>query len=278
MIRVAPLARSVSWFFGLVLIVWGCQLSAQAETVEFQRLTWTEIAARLHTGTRTLLIPLGGTEQSGPFLAVGKHNIRAALQARRIAEEAGHTMVAPVVSYVPEGSVKPRSSHMRFAGTISVTPKVFEALLNDAAESFRVQGFTCVVFLADHGGYQSYVTKTVRALNARWREGGKAVYLGDYYASLQQRFSPYLRARGYGYALGKHADLSDTALLLALDPSAVRLEALRHAALPTAAQGVYGGDPRPASAEFGRVGAEIQVQAAVAELRRQCHLTSIQEH
>lgn len=240
--------------------------ASPSETVSFEALTWTEIQARIHGGTDTIIVPVGGTEQSGPYIAVGKHNRRAQAQAERIAERLGHALVAPVIAYVPEGGTSPRSSHMRFAGTISISPAVFEGVIEGAGESFHVQGFRRVVFIADHGGYLSYLKAAVEKLNNKWRGQGEAVYLAAYYDSIGGAFAAYLRQKGYGAALGKHADLSDTALMLAIDPGMVREDALRRAPLPGVAQGVYGGDPRPATAALGQVGTEIQVQAALDAL------------
>lgn len=248
------------------LAVFGALSAAHAETVSFERLTWTEIQARLQSGTDTIIVPVGGTEQSGPYIAVGKHNVRAQTQAERIAERLGHTLVAPVIAYVPEGSTTPRSSHMRFPGTISIPPAVFEGVIEGAGESFHVQGFRRVVFIADHGGYLSYLKAAVEKLNNKWHGQGEALYLAAYYDSIGGQFADTLRQKGHGAALGKHADLSDTALMLAIDPTMVRQDALKKAPLPGVAQGVYGGDPRPATAALGQIGTEIQVQAALSAL------------
>ncbi|GBQ13502.1 creatininase family protein [Swaminathania salitolerans] len=261
-------------FCGLATVIFSGSAAAQAgsgsvvreRTVAFAALTWTEIAARLREGTRTIIIPVGGTEQSGPYIAVGKHNVRAAAQAERIARRLGDALVAPVIAYVPEGSTTPRTSHMRFPGTISIPPAVFEGLLEGAAESFRVQGFRRIVFIADHGGYLSYLKAAVAKLDHKWHNAAQALYLGAYYDSIGTRYAQALRERGFGGDLGKHADLSDTALMLAIDPTMVRQDALRKAGLPTAAEGVYGGDPRPATAALGRIGTDIQLEAALAAL------------
>jgi len=240
--------------------------TGHAETVSFARLTWTEIQSRIQSGTDTIIVPVGGTEQSGPYIAVGKHNVRAEVQAERIAARLGHTLVAPVIAYVPEGGTSPRTSHMRFAGTISIPPAVFEGLIMGAGDSFHVQGFRRVVFIADHGGYLSYLKAAVDKLNNKWRGQGEAIYLAAYYDSIGTRYAEILRQKGYGKDLGKHADLSDTALMLAIDPTMVREQALHSAALPDSAQGVYGGDPRPATVALGQIGTAIQVQAALDAL------------
>ena len=81
---------------------------AQAsDTVQLEQLTWTEIREAVHAGKTTIIIPIGGTEQSGPYVAVGKHNVRAAVLSGQIARQLGDALVAPVIAYVPEGNTDP---------------------------------------------------------------------------------------------------------------------------------------------------------------------------
>ena len=92
-------------------------------------LTWTELRDAVAAGARTAIIPIGGIEQSGPAIALGKHNARVRLLSARIADELGDCIIAPVVAYVPEGNIAPPSGHMRFPGTLTVPPAVFELSL-----------------------------------------------------------------------------------------------------------------------------------------------------
>ncbi|MCX5619039.1 creatininase family protein [Bombella pollinis] len=273
--------RAMMWWGGL-LAFWGVAFSAYAEgrvaealppacpppaqQVELACQSWTELDAAFKQGVMTAILPIGGTEQSGPYMAVGKHNVRAQSLADEIARTLGHTMVAPVVAYVPEGGTQPRTGHMRFAGTLSIPPSVFAGLIEGAVESLRTQGFRTIVLLGDHGGYQTQLEGLARKVNKRWAAEGqlaRVLYVGAYYDVIAQEYAPYLRQHGYGVALGKHADISDTSLMLAVDPSLVREGLLRQVGKPTPADGVYGGDPRQATAELGRVGIAMQVQAAV---------------
>lgn len=238
------------------------------DTVQLGELTWTEIQAAVHAGRTTIIIPIGGTEQSGPFIAVGKHNVRVAALSERIAHALGNALVAPVIAYVPEGNTNPPTSHMRFPGTITVPTDIFEKTLESAAESFRVHGFANIILLGDHGGYQSSLKAVADHLNRSWaNSGAHALYVAAYYDAIKDRFMPSLRAQGYGADIGTHADLVDTSLMLAVNPAMVRLKQLQAAPKPDAKLGVYGGDPRKASAALGRAGIEDQVDAAVNAIR-----------
>jgi creatinine amidohydrolase len=266
-----PIARRML-SAGLLAAMWVASVPAQAQapdTVQFDRLTWTEIRSAVLSGKTTIIIPVGGTEQSGPYIAVGKHNVRVAALSDRIARRLGNALVAPVIAYVPEGNINPPSEHMRFPGTISVPTTIFEEVVRSASESFRIHGFRTIVLLGDHGGYQSALKRVADTLNYSWAStSAHAIYVGDYYTAGVSGFNDALRARGYGADIGTHADLNDTSLMLAVDPSMVRLRALQAAPKPDAAQGVYGGDPRKASAELGRIGTDAQVEAAVQEIGR----------
>ena len=222
------------------------------DTVFLEQLTWTEVRDAVRAGTTTIIIPAGGTEQSGPCVALGKHNRRVAILSERIARALHNALVAPVVAYVPEGTIEPPQAHMRFTGTITVPPEVFEKTLESAAESFRAHGFKDVVLLGDHGGYQSDLAAVAERLNRRWAPtSARAHFIAEYYRS------------GSG-----HADLDDTSLMLATDPSLVRAACLRSGIRLDASTGVYGADPRAAGAQRGRTAADAQVAAAVRAIRK----------
>src|SRR5664279_759139 len=123
-------------------------------SVFLEDLTWTELKQQIAAGKTTIIVPIGGTEQNGPYMALGKHNVRSRALAEKIARALGNALVAPVVAYVPEGNLSPPTEHMRFPGTITIPDKVFEQVLESAARSFKLHGFRDVVFLGDHGGYQ----------------------------------------------------------------------------------------------------------------------------
>jgi Uncharacterized protein, putative amidase len=137
-------------------------------SVFLEELTSPELAAQLRAGKTTILIPIGGTEQNGPHMVLGKHNVRVRALAERIALALGNALVAPVLAYVPEGDVDPPSAHMRFAGTITIPPATFESVLESTARSLRVHGFRDIVFIGDHGGYQRYETAVAQRLDREW--------------------------------------------------------------------------------------------------------------
>ncbi len=262
--RLALLAAFLVPFHGAAS---AAALAARSDYLE--DLTWTELRDRLAAGTTTVLVPIGGTEQSGPAIALGKHNVRARVLAGRIAQRLGTAVVAPVIAYVPEGSIEPPSGHMRFPGTISIPVAAFEAVLEATARSLRQHGFHEVVFLGDHGDYQQSETRVAAKLNREWaaRPGCRVIALLDYYRVTQTDFVAGLAAQGFAAAqIGSHAGLADTALMLAIDPALVRTSTLAAAAAAGPREGVHG-DPRGATAALGQAGVDRIVEVSVAEIR-----------
>ncbi|MEO6801438.1 MAG: creatininase family protein [Rhodanobacter sp.] len=239
-------------------------------SVQLQDLTWTELRDRIHGGSTTIIIPIGGTEQSGPYVALGKHNARAAWLSRKIAEGLGNALVAPVIAYVPEGSYAPPSGHMRFPGTITVPDAAFEQVLESAANSFAVHGFHNIVLLGDHGGYQKDLQRVVAHLNKQWAGSGTRAFAPpEYYAASSAGYNNILRQHGFrDDEIGTHAALADTSLQLAVAPQMVRVDKLHGAGKHGAADGVYGGDPRRATAALGQLGVDLIVRQTIQAIRK----------
>ena len=238
--------------------------------VDIEELTSPELKARIAAGTTTILVPIGGTEQNGPHMVLGKHNVRAHLLSDEIARRLGNAVVAPVIAYVPEGSITPPAAHMRFTGTISIPDATFESLLEAAARSFKQHGFRDVFFVGDHGGYQKSEQRVADKLNREWaRDPACRVHaLVEYYDVTQTAFVDALRKKGFSPAeIGTHAGLNDTPLTLAGDKSLVRQDVLAQGAGLDAAHGVHG-DPRRATAELGQFGVQQIITTSVAAIQR----------
>jgi creatinine amidohydrolase len=234
-------------------------------SVYVEDLTSPELRARIAASTTTVLVPIGGLEQSGPHIVLGKHNVRARVLAGRIAQRLGNAVVAPTIAYVPEGSIAPPAGHMRFAGTVSIPDAVFESMLEATARSFCQHGVRDVFFLGDHGGYQKNEEKAAARVNRS--QGCRVHALLGYYDATQTAYVAELKRRGFGDAeIGLHAGLADTALSLAIDPALVRQDQMAAGANAGRAGGVLG-DPRRASAALGQPGVDMVISASVAAIR-----------
>jgi creatinine amidohydrolase len=173
-------------------------LSAVAQPSLFlEALTSPEVRDAIRAGKTTVLVPIGGTEWNGDHIVLGKHNARARFLAHRIAERLGDAIVAPVVAYVPEGTIDPPTQHMKHVGTITVPADAFEKTLASVARSLKHHGFTRVDIVGDHGGY-------IPSLRAVARQVDGVIVPEAYYREME------------------HAGAEDTAATLAVDPALVR--------------------------------------------------------
>lgn len=244
------------------------QADAPAEAqrrVFIEEMTWTEIRDAVAGGATTVVLPTAGTEQNGPHMVTGKHRYIVEEASKRIARELGNALVAPTVSYVPEGDVDPPSGHMRFPGTITLPNEHFMKLLEYAARSFRVHGFADIVFIGDSGGNQRGLESVAKMLNEEWRgEGARVHFVGDYYSA--NGFRDWLVEQGETEeTIGRHAGISDTSILMYVAPQHVRMGA-RAPGGGFESSGVSG-DPTRATAEYGRTGMDMRVAAAVRQIR-----------
>ena len=253
------IAATAHVLFVLLLAAWAPP-SAAAE-LQLDRMTWPEVRDALRGGSTTILVTCGGTEQNGPHMALGKHNVRAGRLAERIAAQLGHTLVAPVVTYVPESA-----GHMRFPGTISVSGEAFTGIVTGAARSLRQHGFRDIVLLGDSGDYQPLLRQVSERLNREWAGSGARVhYIAAYYQAATPGYSQLLQEAGFTPAqIGPHAGLADTSLMLAVDASLVHSDRLAEASPQT---GVTG-DPSRASVALGQKGVDLIVDNSVTAIRQ----------
>ncbi len=156
---------------------------------------------------------------------------------------------------------------MRFPGTISIPDQAFKGVLEGAARSLRQAGFTSIVLIGDHGGYQHLLKDVAAQLNREWTGGpARAYFIADYYRATETAYVQALRAKGLTDAqIGSHAGTADTSLQMAVDPAMVRTDRLE------GAQGSgsgTAGDPRPSSAALGQLGVDLIVAQTVAAIRK----------
>ncbi len=235
------------------------------DSVFLEELTWTEIRALIDSGTTRVLVPTAGTEQNGPHMVLGKHRYIVEHAANLIARELGQTLVAPTMTYVPEGDIDPPSGHMRFAGTISLPNEHFVKVLEYTARSLAVHGFTDILFISDSGSNMRGIAEATEMLNKEWDGDPARVHdISDYYAN--NGFRDWLASEGETpESIGTHAGITDTSQVLYVKPEHIRTDKLAKSD-NFDVTGVRG-DPTRASAERGQKGIEMKVAAAVNQAR-----------
>ena len=233
------------------------------DTVFIDELTWEETRDALKAGTRTVIIPTGGTEKNGYHMILGKHNYIVTFASNMMARQLKNTLVAPTIQYVPEGNPDRAQP-----GVISHPSPAYDLLLDAAARSLQAHGFTDILLIGDSGGNQAGLRNVANTLNAEWKDRGARVFaLTDYYEGGRDAYRAWmLKTFAYDDAIvGSHAGISDTSQLLFVHPAGIRKDQIKPFGGPRDA-GVSG-DPTKATAEIGKMGIEFKVNAAIAQYK-----------
>jgi creatinine amidohydrolase len=205
--------------------------------VELGRATWRQVEAT--AGEVLLAVPLGSLEQHGPHLPLDTDTRIAEAIAHGLAGRRPDVIVAPAVAYGASGE------HASFPGTLLVGHDVLAELLVEVVRSAR-STFRGVVLVNAHGGNEQALATVERWSGAE----GDAV----------------LAWRAVVAGGDAHAGRTETSLMLAVAPAAVRLELAEpgctepidrllprlraEGVRPVSSNGVLG-DPTGASAEEG---------------------------
>jgi creatinine amidohydrolase len=238
------------------------------DTVFLEELTWDELALLIKNGKTTAIIGTAGTEQKGPHMAIGEHKYATEYCAEQIARALGNAIVAPVVTYVPEGTWERPTGHMSKAGSITLPEDRFRTLLELIARSLRGSGFKEIILIGDSGGNQSGMNAVATKLNAEWKGTGVRLhFIGDYYTkahAMQQNWladSAKIIPRD---SIGGHANIMDTSELMYIHPQLVHTDRYN---IANSANGVSG-SPVKSSREIGKKLLDIKIGLALDQIRK----------
>ena len=196
---------------------------APLNSVWIEELTWIEVRDAMAAGKTTAIIPTGGVEQNGPYVALGKHNYVLEGACDAIARELGNALCTPIIKLVPEGGFEPKTGHMRYPGTLTVRDETFQMMLEDVGHSLHVHGFEHIIYIGDSGGNQTGMAAAAAALNERWGET-KAHHIAGYYdnAGVVARMNEL--GVEEGPSEGYHDTYWLTSMQMTVDPSSVRYD------------------------------------------------------
>jgi creatinine amidohydrolase len=165
------------------------------------------------------LLPLAATEQHGPHLPLGTDAI---ICDGVVAAAAGLLHADPVeVLRLPTQAIGLSPEHAAFPGTLTLEPATILASWTEIATSVRAAGIERLVLFNTHGGQEGLLPSLAATLRSR---------LG--------MITVYCSRGGFGRpagliddgeaAIGLHAGLVETSLLLSLAPHLVRRDAARN--------------------------------------------------
>jgi creatinine amidohydrolase len=187
--------------------------------------------ANLDKSRAIAVLPLAATEQHGPHLPLSVDTdivdgvVQAAVQQlQTLNAPSVSTRVAVPVLFLPTQNIGLSPEHAAFPGTLTLRPETLIRLWTDIAESVKAAGIHKLVLLNSHGGHVGAMDVVARDLRARL---GMLVYSVNWYQlplidaqgqDLNQMFS------AHEHRFGAHAGDIETSAMLALNPSAVRMD------------------------------------------------------
>ncbi len=189
-----------------------------------EELSWTDVEARIASGTRTVLVMTASMEQHGPHLPTMTDTAIGYAVGARVAAKLGDALLAPVI--------RPGCSdhHLAFPGSISIPESVFIDTVKATVRSLAPHGFRTFVLLSSHGGNFEALGKAAADLEVECAPDGIAIIAFTGREALHQTMASMI---GAAARLGRpqevdaiHADVTETSVLLARHGHLVHLDRL----------------------------------------------------
>src|SRR5438128_3513667 len=278
------------------------------DIVELEMLTHAEVSEKIHNeGMTSVLIVTGGTEERGPHDILGGHTVMARHHAVEIAKKLGKTLVAPVLPIAVQATGLREDTNQ--PGGVQMPPDAFKAVQVAEIESMAMNGFKDIFLMGDHGGGQQQIKEAAEEVDKKLSSKGVHVYyVSDFYNKMHEDVDMYLYEHklpigGHGAMMetsemllfepAPGAYVRPTYRTVPFDSTGVTPEQWKAAhdarmrgeqpqrggggggrrgqdpnAPPRVNNGLTG-DPHPSTKEIGRAFADITVNNAVAEIKRQ---------
>jgi creatinine amidohydrolase len=185
---------------------------AEARPMRWETMTWPEVQHLREAGTDMCLLPLGATEQHGPHLPLNTDSVFAAACCWYASAKTG-VPVLPVIEY---GCSLGHTD--RWPGTISLFPETLSTTIREIAGFLIRTGFKRLLIVNSHWGN----TSSLRCAIDRLRFD----YAGQFQIGLKNSFEFTRSIWNQFIDDGEdfHANRAETALMMYLDPAAVRVD------------------------------------------------------
>jgi creatinine amidohydrolase len=179
---------------------------------QFERLSWTELAAHRDCSSGLVLLPCGATEQHGPHLPVNTDTVIAERVCLEAASRSG-VLVLPSLAYTVS------SGHTRkWPGTFSLRHETFIHTVCEIASWLRSGGWSRLLLVNSHFGNDASLRVAVEKIRIE--------HLGHLQVGLKHTFflTPAIRDYFVSDADDLHANRAETDLMLHLAPDTVGMD------------------------------------------------------
>lgn len=194
----------------------------------FESHRWIDLCttdfAHLDRDRAVAVLPVAAVEQHGPHLPLGVDTL---LLEGIVDRAIAHLAPEQPVFFLPTQAIGFSPEHTAFAGTLSLRAETVIRLWTEIGEGVAAAGVRRLLIFNGHGGQVGLLDPVARDLRARL---GLRVYSSSWFQL------PWVDAQGedltplfsaHEHRFGVHAGEVETSLMLALDPQAVRHDALR---------------------------------------------------
>ncbi len=172
-------------------------------------MTWQEVADAVKE-TKTILIPIGSTENGGPHLPLSNETEVALEIARKAGYELGSLVAPPIYFGVSE-------QHIDFPGTTSIKSQTLVNMLLDICGSFQRHGLRNMIFVNGHSGNTPALQMAASELR---QTKGIVAAVTQWFTMIPGGEIKKIVERVY------HAGEAETSIMLAVNKSAVRVDKL----------------------------------------------------
>lgn len=158
---------------------------------------------------KTILLPMGCTEQHGYHLPLKTDTLTAEYVAHKTAAKAGF-FVAPAVPYTFSGGELP--------GTVNVSTQVLGLYVRDICRSFAEMGFKRIILVLGHGGSENLrdIQESLKMFLRLEKSYSDLIIEVIGIWSMSPTWLQSMRDHNY------HADIIETSMILCIRPDLVR--------------------------------------------------------
>lgn len=186
--------------------------------MELRFSTWQEVDAYLQH-SKTIILPIGSTEQHGPNGLIGTDALCPESLAVALGEKTG-ALVAPTIA------VGMAQHHLGFAGSITLRPSTLIAVLLDTVNSLVRHGFERFYFLNGHGGNLASVNAAFAEVYAQSSLAQTAADLSNVRCKVKNWWEAdgvmALSKQLFGEADGSHATCGEVSLTQYAYPHSIK--------------------------------------------------------